>query len=441
MIPTSPLFDQSTLALLLDHDPVVQRYRGFLALFDWSCIPERDPARPLPGPCPHPQSAYLKALLVKICEGKLYQTHLRTFLLDHPLLVLELGFHPDLDPSLPYGFCVQSTVPSARHFRRKLQTLDPTLLSNLLHATVTVLTAEIPGLGETIAVDVKHLYAWVRENNARQYVSQRFDPQHQPSGDPDCKLGVKRSTNQEQADGSTKVQKEYLWGYGSGIVAATTADYGDVVLAEYTQPFNENDVTYFDPLYLQAVVALEQFPTHVTADAAYDAWYVYEKAARHGGIAAIPLNEHGHPPFTRDPDGVPCCPIGLRMKPQFSFAHTNGYTAQRFRCPLLFPEPFDFTCSHAQFAKGRGCVKDVNIEAGGQMRVTLDRCGPLYRAIYRQRTSCERINSQAQALGIERPKVRNARSVYHLNTLIYLIINAKAIQRVQSINRRLLLRE
>jgi hypothetical protein len=342
---------------------------------------------------------------------------------------------------LPFGFNVASTVPCARHFRRKQQLLTHSLLTDLLQATVAVLQREIPGLGETIAVDVKHIYAWVRENNPRQYVKDRFDPSHQPTGDPECALGVKRSTNQEQADGSTKEKKEYLWGYGSGVVAATTPDYGDVVLAEYTQPFNENDVTYFDPLYVQAVVALNQYPTHITADAAYDAWYVYEKAARRGGIGAVPLNQHGHPTFTRDCDGVPCCPIGLRMVPQFTFAHTNGYRAQRFRCPLIFPEFLDFTCSHVQFAKGRGCVKDINVEAGGQMRVTLDRTGPLYQAIYRQRTSCERINSQAQALGIERPKVRNARSIHNLNTLIYLVINAKAIQRVQSINARLLLRQ
>jgi hypothetical protein len=47
------------------------------------------------------------------------------------------------------------------------------------------------------------------------------------------------------------------------------------------------------------------------------------------------------------------------------------------------------------------------------MRALLDRDGPLYHAVYNQRTACERINSQAQALGIERPKVRN------INTLIY----------------------
>ena len=72
------------------------------------------------------------------------------------------------------------------------------------------------------------------------------------------------------------------------------------------------------------------------------------------------------------------------------------------------------------------------------MRVTLDRTGPLYKAIYTQRTACERINCQAQALGIERPKVRNDRSVKNLNTLIYLIINVRALAKAKSINRGLL---
>jgi hypothetical protein len=57
------------------------------------------------------------------------------------------------------------------------------------------------------------------------------------------------------------------------------------------------------------------------------------------------------------------------------------------------------------------------------MRALLDRDGPLFHAIYHQRTACERINSLAQALGIERPKVRNGRSVANLNTLTYLILN------------------
>jgi len=438
MIPTSAIFDQSTLTLLLTHDPVVQRYRRLFALFEWSVVPSRSANRAWPGPEPHPQSAYIKALLVKLCEGYPSITQLRRFLLEHPLLVLELGFLPVLDESLPYGFDIQRTVPGDRWLRHQQQTLDPSRLHDLLAATVHALVAEIPGLGEIIAIDVKHIYAWVKENNPRESMQDRFCKDQQPTGDPDCRVGVKRSTNQEQPDGSTKEKKEYLWGYGSGVVAATTPDYGDVVLAEWTQPFNENDVTYALPLYYQTVNTLGFFPTHFTADAAFDAWYLYQPLPLHGDIAAIPLNQHAHPVFVRDADGTPRCPKGLRMVPTSAFAHTNGYRAQRYRCPLLYPSPSGQNCDHAQFTKGKGCVKDINVELGGLMRVTLDRSAPLYRLLYNQRTSCERINSQSQALGIERPKVRNGRSVANLNTLTYLIINAKALAKAQSINAQLL---
>ncbi|EFH90034.1 transposase [Ktedonobacter racemifer] len=439
MIPVSCVFDQAILTTLLDHDPVVQDYRQFFALLDWSLVQQWEDQQSLHRrPPTHSEAAYIKAFLLRIREGFMYSTQLRRFLLKHPLLIIELGFHLELDPSAPYGFDAHKTLPSRYWLGEKLRTLDPLLLQQLLEATVHSLQAEIPGLGETVAFDVKHIYAWVKENNLRTYVTERFDKHQVLSGDPDCKLGVKRSTNQEQPDGSTKEKKELLWGYGSGVAAATTPDYGDVVLAEYTQPFNEGDVTYFRPLYQRAAVALQAFPTHVTADAAFDAWYVYEAAARHGGIGAIPKNGHGHPEMVRDPDAVPRCAKGLRMTPRFGFQHTNGYRAQRFGCPLLFPTPTGEACERLSSNHGQGCHKDPNWEAGGLMRVLLDRSSPLYKAVYTQRTSCERINSQAKELGIERPRLRNRRSIANLNTLIYLIINVRALQRAISINRGLL---
>lgn len=438
MIPSSDLFDQSTMTQLLEHDPVVAAYRALFSLFEWSLVEQWQTQRSPRGRPAHPQSAYLKAFLIRITEGLRYATELREFLLKHPLLVIDLGFHLELDPSAAYGFDVEHTLPCRYWFGEKLRQLDQVLLQDLLHATVTALQAEIPGLGETVAFDVKHIYAWVKENNARVYVKDRYDKTQRLAGDPDCKLGVKRSDNQEHADGTTTEKKEYLWGYGSGVAAATTPDYGDVVLAEFTQPFNENDVTYYRPLYQHAVLALDHFPTHLTADAAFDAWYVYQDALRLDGIAAVPLNQHGHPVYQRDTDGVPRCPLKLRMQPTSQFEHTYGYRAQRYRCPLLFPEPTDATCQQEQFLKGKGCVKDVNIERGALARVTLDRDSPLYHAIYTQRTCCEPINSQAKELGIEHPKVHNGRSVANLNTLIYLVINVRALQRARSINAGLL---
>jgi hypothetical protein len=80
--------------------------------------------------------------------------------------------------------------------------------------------------------------------------------------------------------------------------------------------------------------------------------------AHRQGIATVPLNTNGHEEVPRDPDGTPDCSSGLRMHPTYQFQHTNGYRAQRFRCPLLFPQPTGQTCEHAQFAKAKGCVKD-----------------------------------------------------------------------------------
>ena len=48
MIPDSALFDQPTLARLLEHDALVQRYRHFFALLDWSAVHERDASRRAP---------------------------------------------------------------------------------------------------------------------------------------------------------------------------------------------------------------------------------------------------------------------------------------------------------------------------------------------------------------------------------------------------------
>ena len=435
MIPVFCPPDQIQWSDLLEHDDVVRRYRTFFALFDWKQVPERTTSRPWPGPTPHPRSAYLKAFLVKICEGKTFITELRTYLIEHPLLVLCLGFRPVPDPSALYRFDVERTVPGVSWLCTQLRTLDETVLGNLLGATVHALQREIADLGETVAFDVKHMYAWVQENNPKAFIAQRFDPQRQPIGDPDCRLGIKRRSNQKGVDGESIGPTEYVWGYGTGIASATADRYGDLVLAEVTQTFNENDATYFAPLYAQVCRALGRRPTNITADAAFDTWRIYQSCVPTGGIAAIPLNLRGQPPANRTPEGIPLCAKTLPMTPATLFHHEDGYRAQRFQCPLLHPTRTGAICSHLQFVKG-GCTRTINLEAGGKLRIAVDRDSPAFHAIYDQRTSAERINSQATALGIERPKHHNRHSIRHLNTLTYLVINARALRRARQINSR-----
>ena len=167
IIPISQRFDQPTLSKIIDADTLVQRYRALFALFDWTALePAVTPARP--GRPAHPPSAYVKALLVRIGEHLGSTPRWRAYLLDHPLLVLELGFRPHLDFTEPYGFAVGKTVPGVRHLNTILRSLDSRLLADLFAQTLHALQAEIPGLGEVVAYDVKHIYASAqREQPAR----------------------------------------------------------------------------------------------------------------------------------------------------------------------------------------------------------------------------------------------------------------------------------
>jgi hypothetical protein len=112
MIPESSLFDQSTMMRMLDADEVVKEYRTFFSFFDWSLVDQWEERQSSRGRPAHPESASIKAFLIRIHEGMLYTSQLRRFLLKHPLLVLELGFHLILDPTASYGFDAHHSVPS-----------------------------------------------------------------------------------------------------------------------------------------------------------------------------------------------------------------------------------------------------------------------------------------------------------------------------------------
>lgn len=139
-------------------------------------------------------------------------------------------------------------------------------------------------MNDCISVDTKHILAWVKENNPKAYVDNRFNKTQQPKGDPDCKLGCKRKHNKrlQQSDepvtpstnplpaGSLQVG-EFYWGYGSGVVVVKVPDQGEFVLAELTQSFNHSDLSYFFPLMEKTEHILGFKPRFGTFDAAFDA--------------------------------------------------------------------------------------------------------------------------------------------------------------------------
>ncbi|MCP4420715.1 MAG: hypothetical protein GY805_29250, partial [Chloroflexi bacterium] len=237
-----------------------------------------------------------------------------------------------------------------------------------------------------------------------------------PAGDPDCKLGCKRRQNQKTPTKEGKPAKnirvgEYYWGYASGAVAAKLAGIGEFVLAETTKTFDQPDVTYFFPLMDQVERRLGFRPPFGTADAAFDAFYVYDyfHSKEHDGFAAVPLrqiNQIRH----FDEDGLPLCAADLAMPLASSYINRTSrvqHRRGRYVCLLLHPEPVAEKCpvDHDKWFKG-GCRLVMPTAVGARIRYQLDRESERYKAIYKERTAVERIFSQAVALGIERPKLR-----------------------------------
>ncbi len=332
------------------------------------------------------------------------------------------------------------------------------LLADSVRLVREALAAEGVKTGECISLDTKHILAWVKENNPKAYVEDRFDKTKQPPGDPDCKLGCKRrhnrrKTGREPPPSSTPTQNpipakdqsvgEFYWGYGSGVVVIKAPGWGEFVLAELTQTFDKGDTTYFFPLMGLTEQRLGGKPRFGTFDAAFDAWYVYayfHREADPDAFAAVPFSEKGG--YTAkgrqfSPEGLPLCTAGLPMPLKTTFTDRTRSIVEhergKYACPLLFPKPTGQACpkNHKTWPKG-GCTVDMPTSIGTRLRYTLDRDGVAYQNIYKQRAAVERINSQAKALGIERPYLRNGAAIANQNTLIYILINLRLLQRIRN---------
>lgn len=437
--------------------PVAQSFRTLLAPLGWASFPERPSDRAWPDQQPALRASFVAAYLVKLHQHHATMGALRSFLILHPALVWLLGFELVADPSAPFGFDVARSVPSRRQLSRVLRTLSNDACQFLLDSSVELIRAALPpdlaaAFADTVAGDTKHILAWVKQNNPKQFITHgRFDPECQPTGDPDCKLGVKKRRNRSPAtdtapptpttDAVAPAHKrsaaEYYWGYASGVVATIIPDLGEVVLAERTRPFNESDISYFFPLMQQVERRLGRRPRFGAWDCAFDAHYVYDYFDVAGGFAAVPFNP-GPRGADRQfaADGTPLCAASLPMTLQFTFQHRAdlvAHTREKFRCPLLHPKVTAACCPIGdRHWEAGGCTTTIAQGRGSRIRHTLDRQSATYRAVFKQRTVCERVNSQAVEHGIERPKLRNQRSIANQNTLLYVLLNLETLQRVQA---------
>ena len=435
--------------------PTIMRCLELLCPLDWAHLPERDLQRNW-GQVAIPYAAFVAAELIRLNEALPSMGRLRRFLVEHPGFIWLLGFPVQLHAETPLGFNPQASLPTQRHLTQMLRRMPQAILQFLLADSVRLIRDELlarhaPPI-DCVSLDTKHIIAWVKENNPKAYVPNRYDKAKQPAGDPDCRLGCKRRHNRIALPATptrnpvpAKLVKagEYYWGYGSGVVVAKVPTWGEFVVAELTQTFDHGDVTYFFPLMQQTDERLGTRPRYATFDAAFDAWYVYAYFYRENdpdfGFAAVPYSDKGNYKAKQRkfaPTGEPLCAAGLRMPLKFTYTDRTTCIVEHERgkyvCPLKSTRPARHSCpvQHATW-KNQGCTAMRPISSGARVRHTLDRDSELYKQIFRQRTAVERINAQAVALGIERPHLRNGPAIVNQNTLIYLLINLRFLQRLR----------
>ena len=429
---------------------VAMRYYRWLRQIDWARFPERDLSRFYPV-APVPYRVFAAACLVKIDQNFNYMPQLHRFLSENTALIWLLGF----SHGVSVASCTPEDLPTHRHFTQMLRQIPNEHLQFLLDESVRLLRAElgeqVPDFGQAISLDTKHILAWVQENNLNTFVPERHNPKKQPRGDADCKLGYKANRNRPPVDTSADPATprsnprpasktdvgSFYWGYGSGVIATKVAGWGEFVLAEMTQPFNRADVSYFYPLMAKTEQRLGFRPTFGAFDAAFDAFYVYEYFHRPGtswqeSFAAVPYTDRVSHGKTFSDEGLPLCEAGITMRLKYTYLHQTSFVPHErahYICPLIGG---DRTCpiAHRRWPKG-GCTHRIPTSVGARLRHQIDRTSDIYQHIYKQRTATERINSLAKELGIERPHLRNQQSIANLNTLIYVVLNLRALRRIQ----------
>jgi len=452
---------RTELPSFVKNSPVAQRYLDLLGPLGWDHLPERNLQRNW-GQTTIPYASFIAAYLIKLNEGKNSLGDLRLYLTENPELTWLSGFPGLVSNPGQRSFDRSACLPTTRHLTHMLRVLPNTVLQFLLADSVRLIRQELAAVGvqtgACISLDTKHILAWVKQNNPKAYVEDRYDKARQPAGDPDCKLGCKRRHNRRKAGSEPETPAatptknpipakdksvgEFYWGYASGVVVVKAPAWGEFVLAEMTQTFDKADTSYFFPLMAQVEQRLGFRPPCGTFDAAFDAWYVYAYFHRPDDpacFAAVPFGEKGgykakSRQFT--PEGLPKCAANLPMPLKMTFTDRTRAIIEHERgkyvCPLLFPQPNGQSCpkNYKNWPKG-GCTADMPTSIGARLRYTLDRDSQAYKNAYKQRTAVERINSQAVALGIERPYLRNGAAITNQNTLIYILINLRMLQRIR----------
>lgn len=216
-----------------------------------------------------------------------------------------------------------NNIPSKYAYSRFITRLanHNDLVRQCMDGLAVELPQELPGFGETIAVDSTDISAW--SNGSMKSAS-----------DPDATWSAKKGRNGE---------REWWFGYKVHLLCDATHE---IPITFKVTTGARHDSKEIIPLLERAIQVVPYTPRYVLADAGYDAKTVYRQIVQDfGAIPIINLNLHGKKPDDvydelTDYEGKPYCRNGLSMVATI-FDEEAGELI--YRCPDVFGDA-ECTC-------------------------------------------------------------------------------------------------
>jgi len=387
--------------ILAESIPPSTRYEK---LFD--NLPELPSESTRQGRPPIARDALLRGLIYRNLRGINKLVELEFELRNNPSIAEPLGFNPLRKP------------PSDERFSDFLRSHPNGYFQSVREALVQALIHEGVISGRGVGLDSCPIEAFVRENNLKTSMKDRYEKHHLPSGDRDARLGVCA-----HFPGGFQKKIHYFWGYRNHIIN----DLGsELPIVELTLQAHKDE----KKVALSMLKKLHQdFPLPievVVGDANYDVeeilHYIIEEMKAEAMIPRNPRNTHNSPYTVRK--GQIYCQADLPMHRKGKMT-TKGITYLQYTCPLHWSKEFlgrYILCpaGHPKFLKQKGCNVLIRMTPSIRERINYDT--HRFKQIYNRRTSVERVFSRLLSISMQNPTVKGLRAVRNHCTIAHITV-------------------
>jgi hypothetical protein len=355
---------------------------------------------------PFSREALLKGLIYRNLRGIHKLVELEFELLNNPSIAEPLG----LDPL--------KRSPSDERFSDFLRSNPNGYFQIIREILVQDLINEEVISARGVGLDSCPIEAFVKENNLKTSIKDRYEKHRLVSGDKDARLGVSI-----HFPTPFKKKVHYFWGYRNHIISDLDSE---LPIVEITLQANKDEKNVALPL-LCKLHQEHSLPIEVVAgDANYDVEkilrYIIEEMKAEAMIPRNPRNMQ-NTAYTVKREAIYCeADLPMYRKGKMT---TKGITYLQYSCPLHWSKEFTgqyILCpaGNPKFLKQKGC--NVLIRMTPSIREKINYGTQRFREKYNKRTSVERVFSRLLAISMQNPTVKGLRAVRNHCTIAHITV-------------------